>query len=384
MSVRNDILLHKEGLENGTRNAILKSFVDTDIEKAVAAIGETRQWADGLYRKVADGKWVRVVENKEKTIATTTMKKIVESEINKLNSVFENKKEDFRKNLTTKYTKNSLQYQTFFDNAWSKELESNPFLIKINQQRQDLRDEQRQIYATIAQEAKQRREKKAGKSELDVIDIKDSLSSAQRFIQEVKKDYPMYVTAKEAMPVVTADDYYLDTETTFANEFSNVEYSVEELDEIWNKMKADKNYKHHQSPKSSSEYLINKTTGDIYRYSDHWGSRIASCSWYLGKYGIGSEILSIGRSNLKNFSRKDDNHNYFNPKYQEAMLGQAKLSFRMLNNLAKENPKFYLTKKAQKEVKDVADRIYKQCVLSLNLSALELKKLRRKYTAIFE
>ena len=48
MSVRNDILLHKEGLENGTRNAILKSFVDTDIEKAVAAIGETRQWADGL------------------------------------------------------------------------------------------------------------------------------------------------------------------------------------------------------------------------------------------------------------------------------------------------------------------------------------------------
>lgn len=384
MSIRDDILRHKEGIEISTRNAILKSFIDDNIFKAVAAVGETRQWADGLYRKVSDGKWVKVVGNKEKSVSSAAIKKIVENEINRLNSVFASKKEDFKKNLITKYEKDSLHYQTFFDKAWTEELENNPFLIKINQKRQDLRDEQRQIYVTIAREAKQRREKKAGKSELDAIDIKDSISSSQKFIKEVKKDFPMYVTAKEAMPVVTADDYYLDTETVFSNEFSNIEHSVEELNEIWDKMKADKNYEHHQSPKSSSEYLINKATGEIYRYSDHWGGHIASCSWYLGKQGMGSEILSIGRSNLKDFSRKDENRSYFNPKYQEAMMGQAELSFRMLNNLVKENPKFYLTKQAQKEVKDAADRIYEQCVVGLNLSELELKKLRRKYTAIFE
>lgn len=104
-------------------------------------------------------------------------------------------------------------------------------------------------------------------------------------------------------PEVTLEDYYIGTETTFVGTFS----TAADERKKWEEMKASGKFVWHQSPLSSSEYLIDEETGDIYRFSDHWG-RVASCTWGLLQDGhdIIGGAFSFGKSNIKNFKRRTD------------------------------------------------------------------------------
>lgn len=114
----------------------------------------------------------------------------------------------------------------------------------------------------------------------------------------------------------TLDDYYKYTNATFeliARQYDmpaktkviSHERTQEELALLkaeWDKLKHEHpEWEWHLSPKSSSEYLIDKETGDIYRYSDHWG-KVATCHWVLkGSHGVAEQI--IAKANIKDFDR---------------------------------------------------------------------------------
>ena len=67
---------------------------------------------------------------------------------------------------------------------------------------------------------------------------------------------------------------------------------------FWEGLKSDKDLKWHHSPLSNSEYLVNHHTGDIYRFSDHWG-KVASCEWSLNDDS--TEGWSVGVANIQSF-----------------------------------------------------------------------------------
>ena len=100
------------------------------------------------------------------------------------------------------------------------------------------------------------------------------------FYREVKKD-------------VDLSDFY---EATSA-EFTKIS-SDKSVFSFWEGLKSDKDLKWHHSPLSNSEYLVNHHTGDIYRFSDHWG-KVASCEWSLNDEP--TEGWSIGVANIQSF-----------------------------------------------------------------------------------
>lgn len=179
------------------------------------------------------------------------------------------------------------------------------------------------------------------------------------------------------MPEVTVDDYFLETETTFKGIMKR-EDGYREVSERWKKMKTDKRYDFHESPKSSSQYLVDRTTGDVYRYSDHWG-KVASCDWDLESKN--EEKWDIGVSNLKDFQRKDSG-TWFNPVFREKMVEAADTVLPRVAFLMKDNEKFYLTPKAKKEAQALSQEILKDLQWSAALSVEEVDKIRKKYELI--
>ena len=115
------------------------------------------------------------------------------------------------------------------------------------------------------------------------------------------------VDYREENPTPTLEDYYISTQAQFAyagpeKTGTNAELAAANKKQ-WEEMKASGRYEWHKSPRSWSEYLIDKETGDIYRYSNHWG-KVASCYWDLDKkYGYYSGgIYQIGKCNIKDFT----------------------------------------------------------------------------------
>lgn len=101
------------------------------------------------------------------------------------------------------------------------------------------------------------------------------------------------VSYREVKKDVDLSDFY---EATSA-EFTKIS-SDKSVISFWEGLKSDKNLKWHHSPLSNSEYLVNHHTGDIYRFSDHWG-KVASCEWSLNDDP--TEGWSIGVANIKSF-----------------------------------------------------------------------------------
>lgn len=82
------------------QNNILKSFgEENDIEKAVAQVGETREWSDGTYKKISEGKWVKVTNNKEKAVTGSGMVKKVKEEIQSNQEKWDEVKRNFENSL---------------------------------------------------------------------------------------------------------------------------------------------------------------------------------------------------------------------------------------------------------------------------------------------
>ena len=101
------------------------------------------------------------------------------------------------------------------------------------------------------------------------------------------------VSYREVKKDVDLSDFY---EATSA-EFTKIS-SDKSVFSFWEGLKSDKDLKWHHSPLSNSEYLVNHHTGDIYRFSDHWG-KVASCEWSLNDDP--TEGWSIGVANIKSF-----------------------------------------------------------------------------------
>ena len=101
------------------------------------------------------------------------------------------------------------------------------------------------------------------------------------------------VSYREVKKDVDLSDFY---EATSAD-FTKI-YSDKSIISFWEGLKSDKDLKWHHSPLSNSEYLVNHHTGDIYRFSDHWG-KVASCEWSLNDDP--TEGWSIGVANIKSF-----------------------------------------------------------------------------------
>lgn len=226
-------------------------------------------------------------------------------------------------------------------------------------EQRDFADEIREIKDKIKDDKKLKREALAGKREIDTDDLQPILKENEDLLLVIKKNIPEYVTAKEIIPEVTIDDYYLDTDVDFKSILSK-EDDYKTVDEKWTAMKNSDKYDWHQSPKSSSEYLIDKKTGDIFRLADHWG-RVASCNWRIVPNceidNENSNIFDIGKANIKDFSRKDSGF-YFNPKFRDAMVATAHAILPNMKKLVSDNKKFYLTDKANKRVESFVDNIF--------------------------
>ena len=373
----NEILEHKKRIQEN----ILKSFgADTsnnDIEKAIAQVGEIREWSDGTYKKISEGKWVKIADGKEKNIAGSGMFKRVKKEIQLNQEKWDDIKRKFENSLESKFIKGTTAYKVFFEKAWTDEIQKNEFLQKIKAEQKDLNEEIKEIEKSIAVDKKSKREVQSGKREFDVDDLKTSLGEAEQMLRKVNEEIPRYGSAKQIIPQVTIDDYYLDTETTYQSVLFKDE-NWKEIDERWNDMKKSNKYDWHQSPKSSSEYLIDNKTGDIYRFSDHWG-RVASCVW-----GISSKIENgwdIAKSNIKDFKRKDSGL-YFNPQYRIKIVEAVEIILPRLKKLVNENKDFYLTDKSKKNVKEFTEKIFHDLQWSAMMSVDEIEKLKHKYNMI--
>ena len=377
-----EIIRKIEENKQSVKYRILKSF-GVDIEKSVAVVGEIRQWKDGTYKKISSGKWVKLENKKEKLVSNSKMIKIIESEINRIWGDYLQHRNNFAESIENNYPKDSFQYQNYLDMMWKKnKMSEKDFIQKLLQEKKDLHDELNEIYKIIYNEKKQKREKKLGKHEIDEIEINQIIKKYGDIFKEIDKVAPLHVRAIELMPNVTTDDYFLDTETNF----NAIDYVKDEdkdghikLHMMWENMKSSGKYIFKQSPKSNSEYLIDENNGDIYRYSDHWGS-VASCRWTLNDDW---NRIAIAKSNLKDFNRRKDSASvYLNPKHKELVLKTVKKTFPKIKSMLKENEKFYLTKKSEKILGDFASDIFKKYVNVHSFEINEIEKIKKKFEFI--
>ena len=101
------------------------------------------------------------------------------------------------------------------------------------------------------------------------------------------------VSYREVKKEVDLSDFYEATSAEFTKLSSD-----KSVFSFWEGLKSDKDLKWHHSPLSNSEYLVNHHTGDIYRFSDHWG-KVASCEWSLNDEP--TEGWSVGVANIRSF-----------------------------------------------------------------------------------
>lgn len=101
------------------------------------------------------------------------------------------------------------------------------------------------------------------------------------------------VSYREVKKDVDLSDFYEATSVEFTKHSSD-----KSVFSFWEGLKSDKDLKWHHSPLSNSEYLVNHHTGDIYRFSDHWG-KVASCEWSLNDDS--TEGWSVGVANIQSF-----------------------------------------------------------------------------------
>ena len=101
------------------------------------------------------------------------------------------------------------------------------------------------------------------------------------------------VSYREVKKDVDLSDFYEATSVEFTKLSSD-----KSVFSFWEGLKSDKDLKWHHSPLSNSEYLVNHHTGDIYRFSDHWG-KVASCEWSLNDEP--TEGWSVGVANIQSF-----------------------------------------------------------------------------------
>ncbi len=134
------------------------------------------------------------------------------------------------------------------------------------------------------------------------------LNTALRWLRA----HPLRVSYREVFDKPTLEDYFVDTWATF----DAVDLKGRSIDDVWQEMTDSGKYEWHKSPKSSSEYLIDYGTGNIYRKADHWG-RVSSCRWALRDNGNGKfmdkDSYAIGRANISDFNGITETRSWYTP-----------------------------------------------------------------------
>lgn len=69
----------------------------------------------------------------------------------------------------------------------------------------------------------------------------------------------------------------------------------------WEQIKEIPSGFHHFAKSSNSEYYTNKEETVICRISDHWGSGIRECNWYLKGFPRNNSFLFKGKNEGKRF-----------------------------------------------------------------------------------
>lgn len=177
---------------------------------------------------------------------------------------------------------------------------------------------------------------------------------------------------REIKDTVDFSDYY---DGTIA-EFKALPSDGKTVYEQWEELKA-KGYEWHKSPLSNSEYLIDKETGDIYRYANHWGS-VASCTWELvGAYDDYNYHIAV--SNISDFKAKGYGRiAYPNVSYLQA-LNQSIVNVKDVLN----DPTIDIKPKAREFLENILrDReMRKSDLLNDNDSLIDNRNVRKKRAA---
>ena len=185
---------------------------------------------------------------------------------------------------------------------------------------------------------------------------------------------------REVFPTPTLDDYYIDTEVVFKSIGSKVSFESTADNKLalppsvvkagkdnlnqWRKMKESGQFEFHESPNylSGSQYLIDRQSGDIYRYSSHWG-KVASCNWDIDADEI-QFLFLIGKANIKDFrSHASFKYQAENPDWKAGYA--AALAKTVENYKALLNSRIQMTSVVRKQVSDTL-QMYEGLVDSLN------------------
>ena len=204
------------------------------------------------------------------------------------------------------------------------------------------------------------------------VNRNNMLSVAQQLTKGEPFSLDNNTMLREIKSTVDFSDYY---DGTIA-EFKALPSDGKTVYEQWEELKA-KGYEWHKSPLSNSEYLIDKETGDIYRYANHWGS-VASCTWELvGAYDDYNYHIAV--SNISDFKAKGYGRiAYPNVSYLQA-LNQSIVNVKDVLN----DPTIDIKPKAREFLENILrDREMRRSdLLSDNDSLIDNRNVRKKRAA---
>ena len=356
----NDVYKHRMEIADN----IIKSFTN-DFEKAFP-VGTVRIWDGVEYRKVNDNEWVKVKNNKENVAGLSTISRHLKNEQyekeSSLNTLRRNqddflKKEFLKEFPELKGRELSLNFKLRFD-SFKKEIRDDKYAQQIESLLKEISDISDEIKNIKERSLKLKIENKKEKGYKIISSLEDILPS----IPEMGFGYDHYIydekgnkiysglTPKEALgEKVATSNYYLNTDATF----TALTQTSKEADKMFNEMVDSGKFEYTPSPKSSSQYLVDKKNGIIYRYSDHWG-KCASCYWDLSYKDIKNPELQYGerhwtlaKCDINDFKRNNGlGREYVNPEYH-------KIYDRLFNNCLK-------------NVSDFLDRSEKETVFTKN------------------
>jgi len=377
------------------RKAIEKGIIPidrvVDIVKAIAQIGEIRQWQDGTYRKVGNGVWEKIKGDKGRVVADSTMLTVIKKEREKYFNEYKKVEDEFIKKYKEINGDESykISYRVRLSRVMSEDSSVKEAKDLYSVRYKELQSEINEIHSKIGDIARSKREQEhGGKKELDVeSDLFNEIRDYYNIFKESENKFVEFTTANKAIPDVTVDDYWLATNAVF-NMFYEYEviekengiFSNNDVVGKFEDMKNSGKFEYTESPKSSSKYLVDRVNGDIYRFSDHWG-RCATCYWDL----IGSKKYEYGIAvcNIKEFER-NDHYGFSNPKYRNSILAGAYVALDGINKILN-NKGFYFDKKALLRIKGYIDNIGKSLYSTFTSHDREqLDMIKEKYKDLFE
>lgn len=387
----NEIIRHKEQVAKN----IIKSF-NYDIEKAFP-IGTIRNWGGVDYKKVGDNEWIKVESGK--FVANSTILKRLKEDVKDLKDkrdIVTIKEKEKRARDVGKPTE-SKKFRVLWDSKFSKEIEYVNKVREIDGKLKDVLSEISELSTTIKKPTRAKKE----------VTTNDELfqNLGLRVLKdfgwlEIKGDDGKFIrrglSAKEALgEIADSSNYFLYTYAVF-DEIIQDNWGMDEnkvhrkfIDAVaeFNKMKESGKYEYTHSPKSSSEYLVDKENGVVYRIADHWG-KCASCDWYIRYKGKKDGYAAEGRyilakCNFSDFHRKETTGGLFeNPEYVKASIDKVEVVLKKIRKHVDEGVIFSIG--AKKEMK----KIWDICKLKMSHVSDSMKnsveRLQKEYEKLFE